>query len=116
VTGEYIFTFIATALSKPLKNTTMEAIFTTAIIVAIIIAIIKSGNNKARKLQELKLAYEQSLKGNNKKTALDAGRAYYSALRENKALTIYDEQAITNDLSTMVDQPVNSQLWNSPQL
>jgi hypothetical protein len=94
----------------------MGAIITTAIIVAIIIAVIKSSNNKANKLQQLKQAYERSLKGNNKKTALDAGRAYYSALRKDKMLTSYDEQAITNDLSTMIDQPANVQHWNSAQL
>lgn len=79
----------------------MEGLFVLAIIVAIIIAFIKSSKNKTKKLSELKLAYERTLKGNNKKTALNAGRAYYSALRENKVLTIYDEQAVTNDLSAM---------------
>lgn len=79
----------------------MEAIIGLAIIVAIIIVVIKNKNKKIRHLEQLKLAYERSLKGNNKKTALDAGRAYYGALRENKILTIYDEQAITNDLSAM---------------
>jgi hypothetical protein len=87
----------------------MGLLLAIAIIVAIIIAIIKANQNKARKLQELKLNYERSLKGTNKKTALNAGRAYYSALRENKTLTIYDEQAITNDLSTMTDSIPNTQ-------
>jgi hypothetical protein len=57
--------------------------------------------SKQNKLKQLKENYDNSLKGTDKKVALDAGRAYYSALRKDKKLTIYDEQAITNDLSTM---------------
>jgi hypothetical protein len=49
----------------------------------------------------LKQEYDAALKGTSKRAALQAGRAYYSALRKGKMLTIYDEQAITNDLSTM---------------
>jgi hypothetical protein len=48
----------------------------------------------------LKKKYNEALKGTDKKAALDAGREYYSELRRGK-LTIYDEQAIANDLSTM---------------
>ncbi len=61
------------------------------------------------KLAQLKVEYENLLNSGNKSQALNAGRAYYSWLRktakvmegENGSLTIYDEQAITNDLSTM---------------
>lgn len=49
----------------------------------------------------LKKEYEIALEGFDKKIALDAGRKYYSALRKDTKLTIYDEQAITNDLMTM---------------
>ena len=79
----------------------MEVLITPAIIAVIIIAIVLNNKNKAHKLAQLKLAYEQLLKGNNKTAALRAGRAYYSALRKAKVLTMHDEQAITNDLSTM---------------
>ena len=79
----------------------MGILFTLAVIAIIIIVMIGNNRNKAKRLKQLKLNYEQALKGSNKTIALRAGRAYYSALRENKALTIYDEQAITNDLSTM---------------
>jgi hypothetical protein len=79
----------------------MEAFISILIIAIIIIGLVASSSNKTKKIQELKLAYDRSLKGENKKVALDAGRIYYSALRKDKALTIYDEQAITNDLSTM---------------
>lgn len=74
------------------------------IIIAVIIAVVFTSHpNETQQPEQLKLAYEQSLKGNSKKTALDAGRAYYSALRKDKALTIYDELAIANDLSAMND-------------
>ncbi|KQX69251.1 hypothetical protein [Paenibacillus sp. Root444D2] len=33
-----------------------------------------------------------------RQNALDCGRRYYSSLRDNGRLTIYDEQAITNDI------------------
>ncbi|MDP1843349.1 MAG: hypothetical protein Q8K64_08010 [Sediminibacterium sp.] len=59
------------------------------------------GLNQRKKIRELKKEYDQSLRGKDKKRALDAGRAYYSAIRGFGKLTIYDEQAITNDLSSM---------------
>jgi hypothetical protein len=74
---------------------------TVIIVVAIIAIIIMVANNNKKKIAALKLRYEESLEGKDKRAALDAGRAYYSALRKGKTLTIYDEQAITNDLSTM---------------
>lgn len=65
------------------------------IVVGILIAIgVLVNRNK------LKSEYEEALRGTNKQRALKAGRAYYSALRSG-TLTIYDEQAITNDISAM---------------
>ena len=52
------------------------------------------------KTLQLEIDYKELLKGNDKTKALDAGRAYYSNLRGGK-LTIYDEQALTNDLNSM---------------
>ncbi len=40
--------------------------------------------------------------------ALEAGRAYHASLRSNKVLTMYDEMAIANDLSTMNLNDVNN--------
>ncbi|SHL99942.1 hypothetical protein SAMN05444266_10623 [Chitinophaga jiangningensis] len=51
-------------------------------------------------LAKLEEAYKNSLKGTDKSLALDLGRKYYKMIR-NGELTIYDEQAIANDLSTM---------------
>ena len=56
--------------------------------------------NKRKGIARLKSNYDDALTGSDKRAALAAGRAYYSALRKGK-LTIYDEQAITNDISTM---------------
>jgi len=46
-------------------------------------------------------AYYKALKGSNKEEALRLGRHYYSSLRANGRLTIYDEQAIANDINSM---------------
>ncbi len=67
-------------------------------VIALLIWVIIS---KINKLNELKENYDNALRGTDRKTALDAGRAYYSALRKDSKLTIYDEQAIINDLSAM---------------
>jgi hypothetical protein len=88
----------------------MEAFITLAIIAAIIAVVILNRKEKARRLEQLRQAYAQSLKGNSKRLALEAGRAYYCALRKDKVLTMYDEQAITNDLSTMSDFAGSSQI------
>lgn len=53
-----------------------------------------------KKIEHLKNEYDRALSKGNKKEALAAGRAYYSALR-NGTLTIYDEQALANDLNAM---------------
>ncbi|WP_338876925.1 hypothetical protein WBJ53_14815 [Spirosoma sp. SC4-14] len=72
-------------------------IFTFLGIVALVILV---NVQRGRKEAELKAIYDDALRSGNKSRALAAGRAYYSHLRKGK-LTIYDEQAITNDLSTM---------------
>lgn len=73
-----------------------------AIILVIIIAAFSNAKSKTKQLETLKQAYDRALKGPDKRAALEAGRAYYSSLRKNKILSIYDEQASTNDLSTML--------------
>ncbi|PSL42804.1 hypothetical protein CLV51_11020 [Chitinophaga niastensis] len=56
-------------------------------------------NKGRKKAAEIKIKYDEALRGNGKAEALRLGREYYSAIRGK--LTIYDEQAITNDLSAM---------------
>ena len=55
---------------------------------------------RSRSIAKLKRRYDEALKSGNKVAALKAGREYYAALR-NGRLTVYDEQAIANDLSVM---------------
>lgn len=50
-----------------------------------------------------KFLYRKALSGTDKSEALRLGRIYYSSLREDGKLTIYDEQAITNDLNSMIN-------------
>lgn len=71
------------------------------IIIGIIALVIYNGNLNAKKKAQIKQRYELALKGADKRAALDAGRAYYSSIRKAKILTMYDEQAITNDLNAM---------------
>lgn len=73
----------------------------TAIIIGIVVIAILAAIGKQNTVKTLKANYDRALQGTDKKAALDAGRAYYAALRGGKKLTIYDEQAITNDLSAM---------------
>ena len=68
--------------------------------VAILVAIVLYARNKNRKQKRLKEAYDDALRSGDKRKALEAGRAYYSFLRSGK-LTMYDEQAINNDLIAM---------------
>jgi hypothetical protein len=99
-----LFTKAGYLFSKTIKPQNMEAMFSLIVIVliiALIFAIVSYIKSERKKLKELKQQYEQSLKGTNKRAALNAGRAYYTALRKEKVLTAKDEQAITNDLSTM---------------
>ena len=60
---------------------------------------------RSQRIQSLRNAYDEALRGTDKQRALAAGRAYYSALRgtttEGGLLTTYDEAAIANDISAM---------------
>lgn len=79
----------------------MENLLVFLAVVGAIIYFVKYGNDKREDEQKrLYQAYQDALRSGNKGAALSAGRAYYSNLRKGK-LTIYDEQAITNDLSAM---------------
>lgn len=76
----------------------MAGAFILILLIAMVAYYIHSSHKRIATLKE---RYEASLSGTDKRVALDAGRSYYSSLRKGKTLTIYDEQAITNDLSTM---------------
>lgn len=75
--------------------------FSLTLITVTLLIIYCAGNVRKKRIAALKRYYEELLQRTDKRAALDAGRAYYAALRGNHTLTVYDEQAITNDLSTM---------------
>lgn len=76
----------------------IEGFLLLAVIVAVILYRRKLKNDK---IADLKAKYVHALKGHDKGAALAAGRAYYASLRKDRMLTLYDEQAINNDISTM---------------
>jgi len=86
-------------------------IFTVLAIPCIIWALKVDKRKKrmlADEIDQAKTEYESALKANDKVKALALGRIYYSLLRRG-ALTIYDEQAIANDLST-IDNKKNGKI------
>ena len=60
------------------------------------------GLNIIKNRKIFKEEYDQALRGKDKRAALIAGRKYYASLRKGNQLTIYDEQAISNDINTMM--------------
>jgi hypothetical protein len=79
----------------------MDTIIGWAVFIGICYVLYQVSRSKLRKRARLKSEYEEALRGRDKAKALAAGRAYYQEMRDGKNLTIYDEQAIANDLSTM---------------
>lgn len=81
----------------------MTTIITVFIVLFAIFVLIwaTSDSTNEKEIEHLRQIYIAALSGSNRKTALLAGRSYYSAARKNKSLTIFDEMAIANDLSTM---------------
>lgn len=71
-----------------------------AVVVYAIYYSFQHAESGRKELADLKQQYDKALKSGDRKTALEAGRKYYSTLRGG-TLSIYDEQAITNDLSAM---------------
>jgi hypothetical protein len=64
----------------------------------------KQKKDEAKRKANIKLLkekYDAAIKIGDKQEALACGRKYYAALRDGKRLTIYDEQAISNDLAAM---------------
>lgn len=85
---------------KNMTNYLYAVLIAVALLAAIYLII--AGSRKAkRKTQQLKADYDQALRAGDKKKALEVGRNYYASMRSNKTLTIYDEQALTNDINTM---------------
>ena len=71
-----------------------------AIAIAVLYFYLKSMNKSKAEIAGIKNQYDKAIRDGNKALALELGRSYYSKLRGGN-LSIYDEQAITNDLSTI---------------
>lgn len=66
------------------------------VIALIVSAVVKSNITKNKKAR-----YDAAVARGDKSAALSLGREYYASMRSDGKLTIYDEQAIANDISTM---------------
>lgn len=62
--------------------------------------LISQEKNEER-LERIQTRYYDALQGSDKSEALRLGRIYYGSLRDDGNVTIYDEQAINNDLNSM---------------
>ncbi len=85
-------------------NTILNLLIWAVIIGAIYYSIQQNSKFKRQKREQyeaLEREYKDALKGYDKAKALELGRLYYGSKRRGGVLTIYDEQALTNDLSTM---------------
>lgn len=82
----------------------MELVIFTAtaclLLIVIALGIYLYRKDKTGQVKPLEEAYRNALVAGDKQKALQAGRAYYKAKRGGR-LTIYDEQAITNDLAAI---------------
>jgi hypothetical protein len=91
-------------LQAPNGGGTYQIVFLCSIII-IFLFIKFYGKGKVKQKEKLssglKFIYNEALKGNDKRYALECGRRYYASLRPLGELTIYDETAITNDLAAM---------------
>lgn len=79
----------------------MKALLAFGVFLIVGIFLIKYERDRGKRKAKLKHIYEDLLKGSDKAAALKAGREYYASIRIGGRLTIYDEQAIANDLSIM---------------
>lgn len=73
--------------------------------IGVVFWLISNAKERAKKVQEYEDAKEALRKNTGdarlREAALNAGRSYYASLRHG-VLSIYDEQALTNDLSMIV--------------
>ncbi|NHB69905.1 SHOCT domain-containing protein [Perlabentimonas gracilis] len=76
-------------------------------IITLVIFFVLREQYRSRKRAQLRNAYRNALKNGNKTKALAIGRRYYSYLRNGK-LSIYDEQAINNDINTITEGSKNN--------
>jgi hypothetical protein len=71
-----------------------------ALLLMVIIWYVRNARRQTSATGQLKQRYDQAILDGNKRLALQLGREYYSRSRRSGVLTVYDELAIANDLST----------------
>ena len=81
-------------------------IFLVAIL-ALVFGWLRANHNRRQRIAMAYSAAKEALRQNPddsfaREAMLDCGRKYYSSLRGQGLLTIYDEQAINNDLMTII--------------
>lgn len=82
-------------------------IFITLASSFILLRYIYRGIKGRRILKErLTREYRQALNGTNRQKALASGREFYKFFRSDGKLTVYDEQAIDNDMKMMPSEEV----------
>lgn len=78
-------------------------IFMAALVLVICVVaylLLKPERASKAEIERLQREYKDALARKDKAAAVDAGRKYYAALRGGD-LTIFDEQAISNDLAAI---------------
>ena len=79
-----------------------EKILVLAAGLLIIIFVAVGVINRTDTIKQLKDKYDEALRGTDKDEAWEAGAAYYKCLRGNNELTVEDELAIFNDISSVM--------------
>jgi hypothetical protein len=93
-----------------MERETRVALFFAALALLLLLVIIwyeRSARAKRIVIARLKQRYEQAIRDGDKKLSLQLGREYYGMLRGG-SLSIYDEQSISNDLSTIVSRDISN--------
>jgi hypothetical protein len=84
-----------------------EKILLLALGFLLIIFIAVANLNRSDKLKQLKEKYEAALHGEDRESAIGAGKEYYRFLRGSE-LTIEDERAILKDTAHMPEKPIDN--------
>jgi hypothetical protein len=97
----WIAFFLAFIVGISMDSLTAFLVTLVLSFVGIVVVAACEDSEAADETERLRIAYEEALAGTDKADALEKGRDYYRAQRGDGSLTLYDEQAIANDLETM---------------
>jgi hypothetical protein len=87
----------------------MGSLIVAILVIIVVVSLFYGNNNNYNKVEnekeviaKLRARYQEALKAGNKEKAWKYGRDYYAYLRNNRQLSKFDEQAIANDISTIM--------------